>query len=227
MRRWMFFLSSSFSFGGFLPLGFSWRSSPSASRSILRTDSTSSLISSIRRRFTSSVNSTSRMSCDSTTCARMAAQRALRYLRFSRVVVPLAVSASFSSSFCTTARCLRIASICFSTSLARSSTRSSVISSSWKITSSRMVRVPALSWSPMPMMFFATVGVREIDLMTASLPRSMRRAISTSPSRVSSGTVPISRRYMRTGSLVLSSAPGVRSSSSSSLPSAVRSNCFS
>ena len=69
-------------------------------------------------------------------------------------------------------------------------------------------------------------GVREIDLMTASLPRSIRRAISTSPSRVSSGTVPISRRYMRTGSLVLSSAPGVRSSSSSSAPSAVRSIGF-
>jgi hypothetical protein len=31
-------------------------------------------------------------------------------------------------------------------------------------------------------------------------PASMRRAISTSPSRVSSGTRPISRRYMRTGS---------------------------
>ena len=61
------------------------------------------------------------------------------------------------------------------------------------------------------------VGVREIDLMTASLPRSMRLAIATSPSRVSSGTVPISRRYMRTGSLVLSSAPGVRSSSGPSL----------
>ena len=35
-------------------------------------------------------------------------------------------------------------------------------------------------------------------------PRSMRLASSISPSRVSSGTVPISRRYMRTGSLVLS-----------------------
>jgi hypothetical protein len=35
-------------------------------------------------------------------------------------------------------------------------------------------------------------------------PRSMRRAISISPSRVSSGTEPISRRYMRTGSLILS-----------------------
>ena len=33
----------------------------------------------------------------------------------------------------------------------------------------------------------AIVGVREIDLITASLPRSMRLAISTSPSRVSSG----------------------------------------
>ena len=31
------------------------------------------------------------------------------------------------------------------------------------------------------------VGVREIDLMTASLPRSMRLAMATSPSRVSSG----------------------------------------
>ena len=45
----------------------------------------------------------------------------------------------------------------------------------------------------------ATVGVREMDLITASLPCSMRLAISTSPSRVSRGTVPISRRYMRTG----------------------------
>ena len=58
------------------------------------------------------------------------------------------------------------------------------------------------------MTFLVTIGVREIDLMTASLPRSMRLAMATSPSRVSSGTVPISRRYMRTGSLVLSSAPG-------------------
>ena len=46
----------------------------------------------------------------------------------------------------------------------------------------------------------------------------MRLAMATSPSRVSSGTVPISRRYMRTGSLVFSSRPGVRSSSTSSRP---------
>ena len=55
--------------------------------------------------------------------------------------------------------------------------------------------------------------------MTASLPCSIRLAMATSPSRVSSGTVPISRRYMRTGSFVLSSAPGVRSRSPSSPPS--------
>ena len=61
--------------------------------------------------------------------------------------------------------------------------------------------------------------VREIARSIAFLPRSMRLAISTSPSRVSSGTVPISRRYMRTGSLVLSSVPGVRSSSTPSSPS--------
>ncbi len=77
------------------------------------------------------------------------------------------------------------------------------------------------------MIALATVGVREMDLMTASLPRSMRLAISTSPSRVRSGTVPISRRYIRTGSLVLSSAPGVRSSSTSSAPSEVRSSSLS
>ena len=72
----------------------------------------------------------------------------------------------------------------------------------------------------MRMTALVIAGMREIDLMTESLPCSMRLAMATSPSRVSSGTVPISRRYMRTGSLVLSSAPGVRSSSGPS-PSAV------
>ena len=67
------------------------------------------------------------------------------------------------------------------------------------------------------------VGVREIALMIDSFPRSIRWAISTSPSRVSRGTVPICRRYIRTGSLVLSIALGVRSSS----PSSERSLCGS
>ena len=62
-----------------------------------------------------------------------------------------------------------------------------------------------------------TIGERVMVFITSSCPRSMRLAMATSPSRVSSGTVPISRRYMRTGSLVFSSSPGVRSSSTSSL----------
>ncbi len=49
-----------------------------------------------------------------------------------------------------------------------------------------------------------TSGERDSDLRTAAWPRSMRLASSISPSRVSNGTEPISRRYMRTGSLVLS-----------------------
>ena len=59
-------------------------------------------------------------------------------------------------------------------------------------------------------------GARESDLRTVFWPRSMRRAISTSPSRVSSGTAPISRRYMRTGSLTFSPTPAGRSRSRSS-----------
>ena len=42
-------------------------------------------------------------------------------------------------------------------------------------------------------------------MKTLASPASIRWAISTSPSRSSSLTVPISRRYMRTGSLVFSS----------------------
>ena len=161
---------------------------------------------------TTSVNSMRRISCESPTRARIDFQRARRNGPTGRFGTSATLASRFSQSPCA----LVTASICLSTSRARSSTRSSVISSSLKITSSRMVRLPARSCSPMSMIARAMVGVREIDLMTASLPRSMRLAISTSPSRVSSGTVPISRRYMRTGSLVLSSAPGVRSSSGSS-----------
>ena len=174
-------------------------------------------MSSMRRRFTGSVNSISRIARDTMIRARRAFHRARRYFRLSF----FGVAPSFSSAFSYTCRALRTASVCLSTSRARSSSRSSVISSSLKMTSSRTVRWPALRPSPIAMIFCATIGVRVIDLMTESLPRSIRLAISTSPSRVSRGTVPISRRYMRTGSLVLSRVPGVRSSSASS-PS-----CFS
>ena len=91
-----------------------------------------------------------------------------------------------------------------------------MISSSSKSTTSLMERTPRFRSSPMATISRMTMGERDSAFSTRSWPRSMRLAISTSPSRVSSGTVPISRRYMRTGSLVFSSAPGVRSSSTSS-----------
>ena len=181
------------------------------------------------RRLTISVNSILRIRLRQLGPGRAALPtRTLRYFFFSRVVVPfggllelLLAPSRVRATPCETASiCLRI---CF----LRCSIFSSVISSSLKMTSSRTPRSSAFSSSPIVMIARAMVGVREIDLMTASLPRSMRLAISTSPSRVRRGTVPISRRYMRTGSLVLSRAPGVRSSSISSAPSPVRSSCFS
>ena len=45
-------------------------------------------------------------------------------------------------------------------------------------------------------------GEAEMASIMAIRPPSMRLAISISPSRVSSSTVPISRMYMRTGSVV-------------------------
>jgi hypothetical protein len=46
------------------------------------------------------------------------------------------------------------------------------------------------------------VGQAEMAWTMCLRPSSMRLAISISPSRVSSSTVPISRMYMRTGSVV-------------------------
>ena len=90
----------------------------------------------------------------------------------------------------------------------RACTTSSVSSSSSKITTSFTLRTPRFRSSPSATISRITMGEREMALSTRFWPRSMRLAISTSPSRVSSGTVPISRRYMRTGSLVFSSVPG-------------------
>ena len=81
-----------------------------------------------------------------------------------------------------------------------------------------MDRAPLRKSSPTAINSLMTIGERVIDFITTSCPRSMRLAIVTSPSRVSSGTVPISRKYMRTGSLVFSSEPGVRSRSLRRLP---------
>ena len=105
----------------------------------------------------------------------------------------------------------------------RACTTSSVSSSSSKTTTSFTLRTPRFRSSPSATISRITIGEREIAFSTRICPRSMRLAISTSPSRVSSGTVPISRKYMRTGSLVFSSVPGVRSSSTSSPSSSSKS----
>jgi len=181
--------------------------------------STPDLIPSISRRLTISVNSILRIVRDSSTRARPTFHFARRYFRLSA----FGTSLYLSSSFLTTSSAALTLSICLRISRCRAAIFSSVISSSLKTTTSRTVRSPRLSCSPISMTSCVTRGVREMDLITASLPCSIRLAIATSPSRVSSGTVPISRRYMRTGSFVLSSAPGVRSRSPSlSGPSPVR-----
>src|SRR5260370_286478 len=88
---------------------------------------------------------------------------------------------------------------------------SSVSSSSSNWTISLMERTPLRRSSPTAISSLITMGERVMDFMTTSCPRSMRLAMVTSPSRVSSGTVPISRRYMRTGSFFFSSNPALRS----------------
>ena len=85
-----------------------------------------------------------------------------------------------------------------------------------KITISRMLALPVSRSSPIFRSSLTAMGEREIAFWVLSWPRSILFAIATSPSRVSKGTTPISRRYKRTGSLVFSSAPAERSSSTSS-----------
>ena len=67
-------------------------------------------------------------------------------------------------------------------------------------------------------------GQAEMAMTMSFRPASMRLAITISPSRVSSSTVPISRMYMRTGSVVrpnsestVDSAASASSSASSSV----------
>ena len=54
------------------------------------------------------------------------------------------------------------------------------------------------------MMAWKVSGLSHRPAIIASRPASMRLAIAISPSRDSNSTVPISRRYMRTGSSVRS-----------------------
>ena len=69
---------------------------------------------------------------------------------------------------------------------------------------SRRNTLPSLSSSRQMMMAWKVSGLSHSPAIIASRPASMRLAIAISPSRESSSTEPISRRYMRTGSSVRS-----------------------
>ncbi len=79
------------------------------------------------------------------------------------------------------------------------------ISSSFSIASSRM----RMTRSPKSIMLRNVAGQRQIASWICKRPSSMRRAISISPSRVNSSTVPISRKYIRTGSSIRITVPRV------------------
>ena len=69
---------------------------------------------------------------------------------------------------------------------------------------SRRNTLPSLSSSRQMMIAWKVSGLSHRPAIIASRPASMRLAIAISPSRESSSTEPISRRYMRTGSSVRS-----------------------
>ena len=69
---------------------------------------------------------------------------------------------------------------------------------------SRRKIFPSLSSSRQMMMAWKVSGLSQRPAIIASRPASMRFAMAISPSRDSNSTVPISRRYMRTGSSVRS-----------------------
>ena len=87
--------------------------------------------------------------------------------------------------------------------------RRSASSSSNSASSSSASRMMSLtrilcfrSLSPRSMISRTATGELRMAASTMCSPSSMRLAISTSPSRVRSETLPILRRYMRTGSLL-------------------------
>ena len=69
---------------------------------------------------------------------------------------------------------------------------------------SRSRILPSFSSSRQMMMAWKVSGLSHRPAIMASRPASMRLAMAISPSRDSSSTEPISRRYMRTGSSVRS-----------------------
>ena len=75
---------------------------------------------------------------------------------------------------------------------------------------SRSRILPSFSSSRQMMMAWKVSGLSHRPAIIASRPASMRLAMAISPSRDSSSTEPISRRYMRTGSSVRSAGSEVR-----------------
>ena len=71
---------------------------------------------------------------------------------------------------------------------------------------SRSCIVPSLRFFDHPMMALKVIGLSHSPQIMMSRPASMRLAMAISPSRLSNSTAPISRRYMRTGSSVRSTA---------------------
>ena len=75
---------------------------------------------------------------------------------------------------------------------------------------SRSRILPSLSSSRQMMIAWKVSGLSHRPAIIASRPASMRLAMAISPSRESSSTEPISRKYMRTGSSVRSAGSEVR-----------------
>ena len=121
---------------------------------------------------------------------RMVAKRSsaatLRRSRFSAAMAPASPSSS-SSSLSSLVSSIEVN--CSLKSI-RPSTRSSILISSLAILSAS-VRI----WA-------TVIGHAEIAMIMCFKPSSIRLAMTISPSRVRSSTEPISRMYMRTGSVV-------------------------
>jgi hypothetical protein len=128
--------------------------------------------------------------------------------------------ASFSSSRSSSIFLFRALTLSIRRMIRRSASSSSKCWLSSVSSASRMMSLTRilcfLSFSPISMISRTAMGDERMDESTRCSPSSMRFAISTSPSRVRSETVPIFRRYIRTGSLDLEYA--LSASSTSSLP---------
>ena len=100
---------------------------------------------------------------------------------------------------------------------------------------SRSCISPSLSAFDQSMIALKVIGLSHRPQIIVSRPASIRLAMAISPSRLSSSTAPISRRYMRTGSSVRSTVSFFFSTmkrspsapSSSSTPSTSGSSAFS